>query len=266
MPIPAPRAITVIEHEIPCPPGRLSTIAESEGIALHVIRPHLGDPIPTLPQVRDASAGLVVLGGGMGPFDDATYSWLAPCRELLRDAIRGSFPTFGICLGEELLAAAIGAPLTRRPQPEVGLCRVFPTPDDKHTADVQDPLWARIAELSGADGALFFQWHQEQVSVLPSECEGHRVVLNAVDADGGIQGFRVGANAWGVQFHPEITVDIAHGWATTSKLTPANRTADSFAAEVRQWEASPRHTPGELILRAFMEQCIPAVHATDRER
>ncbi len=91
-----------------------------------------------------------------------------------------------------------------------------------------DPLFDGLA-----DPASVVQWHWEEISRLP---EG--AVWLAGGDDYPHQAFRVGAAAWGVQGHPEVTADIASAWAREDSplLLAAGRDPASLVAEVRDAE------------------------------
>lgn len=243
-------ALTVIQHEDDCPPGMLSSLASEAGVALTCVRPYLGEELPSVESMVSTSRGLIILGGGPGPLQDDRYDWLAPCRNLCLDAVEKEFPLFGICLGEELLGAALGSEITRRPKPAVGLCDVFPEP-----AAATDPLFTR-ASLNTPDKAFrAFQWHQDEVSALPAATlSGDPIVPLALDAEGRLEAFRVGEKAWGVQFHPEITPEIATRWATTSALMPSDREVGSFARDIERWRGTTGRSDAALrLLAAFLD-------------
>src|SRR4051794_39211058 len=79
-------------------------IAVDEGIAV----PH--DP--------RAFAGIAMMGGPMSVNDP--LPWIEPTCALLRDAVAAAVPVVGHCLGGQLLAKALGAPVTRAPVAEIG--------------------------------------------------------------------------------------------------------------------------------------------------
>src|SRR5262245_29233995 len=62
-----------------------------------------------LPDGRTGAVdGLVLLGGGLLPDDDARAPFLARERALVRDAMEADLPVLGICLGAQLLAHVAG--------------------------------------------------------------------------------------------------------------------------------------------------------------
>jgi GMP synthase-like glutamine amidotransferase len=167
---------------------------------------------------------VLVLGGAMGPADDDRCPWLPATRGLIVRAVDQAVPTFGICLGGELLALACGGEVTRGVNgPELGVLPVRLRP-----AAAGDPLFDGLV-----DPASVVQWHWEEISRLPESA----VWL----ADGDAyphQAFRVGPAAWGVQGHPEVTADIASAWAREDSplLVAAGRDPASLVAEVRDAE------------------------------
>lgn len=122
--------ILVIEHEDGAGPKRFGDWLSEAGAEVDVLRPYLGDEIPTGLQssaalhgsaADDGYAALLVLGGSAGPLEDTVNPWLPKVRSLLRDSAAGEFPSFNICLGGELLAAATSARIFRRDRPQIGI-------------------------------------------------------------------------------------------------------------------------------------------------
>lgn len=220
---PKPRLLVVV-HEDHAGLGRLAeTLA---GVAeLDERRPDHGD---TLPDTLDGFDGLVVLGGSMACWEDEAASWLPHTRRLLAEGVEDAVPTLGICLGAQLLALATGGQVGRGAKGlEVGLVEVTLT-----DAAGTDPLLAPVAERFGASLAVP-QWHQDAIAELPP---------GAVRLAGGSrypnQAFRLGERAWGLQYHPEVTVedwqdwmDGGHGAVRTEGLQPDDVNAAMTAAE-----------------------------------
>lgn len=184
--------VLVIEHSQRAPVGRLAAI---EG--LDVVRPHLGEPLPTS---TEGLGGLLVLGGHMAAWEDDDAPWLPATRQLLREAVERGTPTLGVCLGAQLLAMACGGTVTRGPAgPEIGVLTV-----DLTAAGRSDALTGTLPPSFAAPQA-----HHDAVVVLPPGAE-----LLATSEVYPHQVFRVGAAAWGVQYHPEVTPDVFADWMT----------------------------------------------------
>ncbi len=140
-----------------------------------------------------AGHGAVIALPGVANPDEDTLAVTAT-RDVLREALRQELPILGICLGAELLAEAAGA-ATGPCRPEWGFCEVSLSAagrDDELLGDLPDRFDV-------------FQAHNYC-------CE---LPANAVDlarSPGGLQAFRVGDNAWGIQFHPEPSLEMLDGW------------------------------------------------------
>ncbi|MEO7262204.1 MAG: type 1 glutamine amidotransferase [Jatrophihabitantaceae bacterium] len=192
---PAFYPVLVIENDLVAPIGMLDGWLREAGAALAMCSPATGQPLPA--DLSGYSA-LVVLGGGMGAYDDDRAPWLPQVRALLAEAVRTELPTLGICLGAQLLAAAVGGRVSVAETPEYGSQLVA-----KRQAAAADPLFG---ELPITPDVL--QWHVDEVSELPPGA-----VLLASSPVCEVQAFRVGRLAWGTQFHIETTPEIVAQWA-----------------------------------------------------
>jgi GMP synthase (glutamine-hydrolysing) len=164
------------------------------GARLHRVELDEGEP---LPDWREFDA-MVVMGGPMGACDDADHPWLAAERECIGPAVRTGLPFFGACLGSQLLAASLGASVYTGETPEVGVLDVELT-----EAGRNDPL------LGGLPASFpTLQWHSDSFELPPG------AVGLATSPAYANQAFRVGTAAYAVQFHVEVTSDMAAEWAT----------------------------------------------------
>ena len=206
--------ILAVEHEAQCPPAHVGTWLTDAGAELDVCRPWAGDALPESAPALASYAGLVVLGGSMGADDDALHHWLAPVKQLLRDAGQAGVPTLGICLGHQLLAVALGgqvAPNVRGQQ--VGLFDVGWLP-----AAGDDELVGGLGPVRGV------QWNSDVVVGLPDGA-----VALAETPEGELQLARFGPRAWGVQLHPEVDVPILTSWAAGDRDDHLERGIDQEA-------------------------------------
>lgn len=151
--------------------------------------------------------GLIVLGGPQSANDSSEI--LSRERQLLAEALEAGLPVFAICLGAQLLARTLGAPVFPVPVPEYGWQPVAPL-----AAAAADPLFHDFPP------GPVFQWHRE----------GFLVPEGAVPLLGSSQwpqqAFRYGDRAWGVQFHPEVTPEILEDWCAL----------DAAFGAAREWE------------------------------
>jgi GMP synthase (glutamine-hydrolysing) len=201
--------VLVVEHDAECPPHLFGTWLEDAGCELDVVRPYAGDPLSAV----EGYDGLLVLGGPMGANDDEKHAWIAPVKQQLRDANAAGLPTLGICLGHQLIAAALGG--TVRPNDrgqQVGLLGVGWT-----DAAASDPLLGDLATPRRG-----VQWNDDVVVELP-----HGAVLLAETAQGEVQAVRFGPRMWGVQLHPEVDAPVLRPWADEDRGSHETRGIDT---------------------------------------
>ena len=111
--------ILVLQH-IACEhPGVFSEVMVERGVEAVPVELDEGE---ALLDWREFDA-VVAMGGPMGAGDDAEHPWLALERRLVRDAVEAGRPFLGVCLGVQLLAAALGAPVPRSSGPRSACSR-----------------------------------------------------------------------------------------------------------------------------------------------
>jgi GMP synthase-like glutamine amidotransferase len=205
-------------------PGSIATAAARRGTPLRPCRIYAGDPLPSPRELR----GLVVMGGPMGVSDTAEHPYLADELELIARTVTAGLPVLGVCLGAQLLAAALGAPVYRGEQPEIGPGTVRLT-----AAGCTDPMLGAAAthpssESNHPPGAqdgeepslAVIHWHQDTFE-LP-----RGAVWLARSGLYPNQAFKVGARAYGLQFHVEVDQALMDGWR---EHLPAGVTIDKQA-------------------------------------
>ena len=195
--------VVVFQHLACEHPGIWREFLREDGADVRTVELDAGDAIPSL----DESDALLVFGGPMNVDEHHRFPWLAPETAAIRDAALGGLPVFGVCLGAQLLARALGARVTKNPEPEVGLLPVQLT-----NAGASDPLfvgWPRQAPV--------VQWHSDTFA-LPAGA-----TLLATSPACRHQAFRYGSRAYGLQFHPEVTADMVAEWADVPEYADAMR-------------------------------------------
>ncbi|MGJ6968081.1 type 1 glutamine amidotransferase [Streptosporangium sp. G11] len=204
----------VIQHVPFEGPGLIAPALSAAGAEVRVVRVDLHESLPETSQLDV----LVVLGGPMGALDDRDHRHLAGERELIARCVRQGRPVLGVCLGAQLLAAALGAGVSRGPAIEVGTGTVTLTPDG-----LADPVFGP----SGPELPVV-HWHQDTFE-LPE-----RGVLLARSEQYAHQAFRVG-ESYGLQFHVELDADaLAHvtpHLPAGTVMAPDTARAAAFAGE-----------------------------------
>lgn len=207
--------VLVVQHEDQCPPGWFGRWLEDAGCVLDVRRPYAG---VELPRDLHGHAGLLVLGGHMGAYDDARFGWLTRVKELVRHAATDGVPTLGICLGHQLVAVALGGSVTVNPRgQQLGVLPIG-------WRDEPDELFASLPRVG-------IQWNDDVVDSLP---EG-AVVLAGTEA-GELQVVRFAPTVWGVQAHPEADCRIVEPWAEHDRARQGDAAIDAALVEVVQAE------------------------------
>lgn len=211
----------VVENDPTSPPGHLAEWLGDGGLSLEVVRPHAGE---TLPADLAGRAAFVVLGGDQHAYPDPDGApgapWFPALESLLRLAVRERVPTLGVCLGAQLLATAHnGTVEPAQAGPELGACLVA-----KRDAAESDPLFGPVPMLPDV-----VQWHQDEIVEPPLGA-----VVLAASTNVAVQALRVGAAAWGVQFHLEVEYPTFASWVEDSRawLAELGRDGDDLLAQV----------------------------------
>jgi GMP synthase-like glutamine amidotransferase len=223
--------VLIIENDPGSGPGRLLGWLDGRDLSPVIVRAWADEPVPAS---ADGHAALILLGGGMLPDADATSPWLPSERELLRTTTEdGHVPTLGICLGGQLLAHTFGGEVRgKHGLPEKGVTELSLLPD---AAD--DPLLAGLPPTVRA-----IESHQDQITRLPAEA----VALMSSERCPH-QMLRIG-RSWGVQFHPEVTVDRVRRWDVNT-LRSWGFTPETVIAEAEQYEAELERTWSTVVGR-----------------
>lgn len=184
--------ILAIQNDETDAPHLVGRWLEELGFEIAIIRAYAGEALPiTVPQNISA---LIPLGGHMNATDDHLFPWLPTERALLQDAIARDIPIFAICLGSQLLAVAGGGKVERAALGEVGIYEInrLDTPDEIFNFEGSVPV---------------AQWHEDQVTVLPT---GATLLASSELCRNQI--YRLGSKSYGVQFHPEIDLEVVKWW------------------------------------------------------
>jgi len=160
----------------------------------HSLRQHKLYETGALPAEAETDF-LVIMGGPMGVADRAKFPWMEAEIAFIERVIRSGKPVLGICLGGQLMAAALGARVAPAGFREIGW---FPV--RKTSAGKASPLLKDLPDASPA-----FHWHGDTWE-LPTGAV-HLLASEAVKQ----QGFSWGKRALALQCHFELTADTVRG-------------------------------------------------------
>ena len=185
--------ILVLQHVESEGLGIIDGAVKRKGFVADFIRVFKGERIPRNIQ---RYAGLIVLGGPMGVYEEEIYPFIKDEIALIKSAVKEEIPVLGICLGSQMLAKAAGADVYKGKKKEIGWYDVRLTDEGK-----RDRLFIGLP-----DRFIVFQWHGDTFDIpenskclASSELFPHQII-------------KVGKNAYGLQFHLEVTEKMAREW------------------------------------------------------
>jgi len=180
---------------------------------------------------------LIILGGNMGVYDTGEHPWIETEIALTRARLHANKPTLGLCFGAQLMAAALGARVTKGPANEIGWTEITLTPTGRESA------------LAPLVGQRVLQWHGDTFE-LPAGA-AHLAETARYQR----QAFAHGPHALALQFHLETTAAGLAGWLDDGhndpELAAAGLTAAQLLADARA--AEPATRPAALaVLDAWL--------------
>jgi GMP synthase-like glutamine amidotransferase len=234
--------ILVVQHDEDGPAGVVGERIAARGGERVTVMPHNGAPVPESPAGFD---GALFLGGAMSVRQDDNYPHDEGLFRLARAFHDQGKPIFGICLGSQIVARALGRRVYRHRATEFGFCEVRLT-----EAGCGDPLFSGLGPSIRP-----MQWHEDTFD-LPDQS-----VLLATNDICAHQAYRVGRTTYAVQFHPEVDRGIVETWARSPAAPAASGLADPMAtlqAQMSQYLASAE-TLGRTLADRWMD--LVARHA-----
>jgi GMP synthase (glutamine-hydrolysing) len=218
--------ILVFQHDPFVSLGFFAEVLEKHNRSFRVVRLFHGEmPAEDWEQVR----GLIILGGAMHACEEECYPFLRWERTIIRAAVEESLPMLGVCLGAQLIAAALGAAVYPGTVQEIGWYPISITP------------YGQVDSLLGylPESPTVFQWHGHGFD-LPAGA-----LRLATSANYENQAFRLGKNIYGLQFHLEVTDSMIERWleerskdlAHSPYISPAKIRADTqtYAAKLKYY-------------------------------
>ena len=182
--------ILTVVHQATSIHGKMGDALASRGYLLDRRCPYEGEGLPSSLEGYD---GVVVFGGPQSANDDHEDGIRRELDWLERVGLPSEKPLLGICLGAQLMARVLGARVGLHDEGtvEIGYHEVKPT--------------AEAGEFL-PESRYFYQWHKETFGIPNGAVH---LAHNEVFAG---QAFRYGRNAFAIEFHPEMTIDMIDNW------------------------------------------------------
>lgn len=231
--------ILVFQHVAAEPLGTLDPLIRRRG---HRIRFVNFEREPDAQPSVDRYRGLVVLGGPMNVEERAKRPHLMTELRAIERMLELGRPVLGICLGAQLLAHVLGAPVRRIDRPEIGWYPLTTT-----DAGRLDPVLAPLGAT-----APVFQWHGRHFEVPATAV--HLARTDSCEQ----QAFRYGDNAYGFQFHLEMDQPLIERWLATpayrAELAASGLPHDDAAIRaLTQTHIAPMQAQAEAVFNNFLD-------------
>lgn len=182
--------VLAVVHQETSRTGRVGQLLESWGYEVERCCPNIGQDLPADPSVY---AGVVVFGGPMSANDCTTLPGIKTELAWLPKVLETQTPFLGICLGAQLMARVLGGKVDPHPEgrAEIGYVEIEPVHPDCQIFPEKMHV---------------YQWHREGFD-LPTAC-----TLLARGEHFENQAYRYGDRVYGLQFHPEVTLEMKQIW------------------------------------------------------
>lgn len=232
--------ILVLQHIACEPPAEYENVLREHHAELVRVELDEGEP---LPDWRDFDA-VVAMGGPMDTFEEDLHPWLKDEKRAIAELVDEGKPFWGVCLGAQLLADALGARVYPGTAPEIGVLPITLTP-----FAAADPITAGLPKTLPA-----FHWHSCTFD-LPSGA-----TLLASSQAHPSQVFRAGSRAYGLQCHLEVSTALVHEWLEVPAYAESlERMSGAGAAEKMLAELAASESSIRALARTMFERWLATI-------
>jgi GMP synthase-like glutamine amidotransferase len=189
------KEILVLKHVETEDAGTIRDFMLDRKIMFRSVNLYSGDAIPKA--VGDV-AGAIIMGGPMNVYEEEKYPFLKKEDDFIKLLIKENIPCFGVCLGSQLIAKAMGARVRKSPEAEIGWHEVTLTTDA-----ARDTVFSQV----GGSSLKVLQWHEDTFD-LPKEA----VLLAEGSGKTPNQAYVIGDAIYGLQFHVEVNRRMLKEW------------------------------------------------------
>lgn len=199
--------INVLQHTPNEGPGAIQAWAHLHQHDFYVYHPYQFQVLPSAAQTDF----LVILGGPMSPNDQ--LPWILQEQQLIKTLLQQQVPILGVCFGAQQIVKTLGYAVHKAPVKEVGW----------------GPVTLQSAQIPGLpDQLTVLHWHEEMFE-LPK-----KATLLFSNDNLTNQGFVLGRQAVGLQFHLEPQVDNVKEIVVNDAQYIAGSVLQQSAAEIMQ--------------------------------
>jgi GMP synthase-like glutamine amidotransferase len=199
-------SVLILKNIVSEGPGTIEDFLLGQGTPYKVIDlereavPHTG-----------AFDALVMMGGPMSVNEEDVYPYITREIGLVREFIAQGKRVFGVCLGAQIMARALGARVYVGPEKEIGWHDIELTEDG-----IRDPLMNKLAvhPRAGDFWRRFnvFHWHGETFDIPEGAV---RLAKSEIYPN---QAFRYGSGAYAFQFHIEVKKEMIYEWLENEQV------------------------------------------------